>query len=102
MAGQAKARHTPRPAAAAAGHAAPGGRGGLPAGRRGGPAGLSMRKLATALHVSLPTVYTAVDSRETLIGELQDRLVTEIATGVAVDGPITVEAPDGPRRRRGD
>ena len=31
-----------------------------------GPHGLSMRKLATALHVSLPTVYTAVDSRETL------------------------------------
>lgn len=50
-----------------------------------GPAGLSMRKLATALHVSLPTVYTAVDSRETLIGELQDRMVAEIGDAVALD-----------------
>src|SRR4051794_32048693 len=32
-----------------------------------GPKGLSMRRLANALHVSLPTVYTAIDSREALV-----------------------------------
>jgi len=47
-----------------------------------GPEGLSMRKLAGALHVSLPTVYTAISSKETLIGELQERLIGEIAQGL--------------------
>jgi AcrR family transcriptional regulator len=53
-----------------------------------GPDGLSMRKLAAALHVSLPTVYTAVDSRDTLIGELQDRLIAEMVGAVTVDSLI--------------
>jgi AcrR family transcriptional regulator len=49
-----------------------------------GPAGLSMRKLAAALHVSLPTVYTAIRNKDHLITEIQDRLFVEI-TG-AIDG----------------
>ena len=35
-----------------------------------GAKGLSMRKLASALHVSLPTVYAAVDSRNQLVQEV--------------------------------
>lgn len=44
-----------------------------------GPDGLSMRKLAAALHVSLPTVYTAIQSREFLVSKLQNRLFEDIA-----------------------
>ena len=44
-----------------------------------GPDGLSMRKLAVALHVSLPTVYTAIHSREFLVSQLQTRLFADIA-----------------------
>ena len=47
-----------------------------------GSAGLSMRKLAASLHVSLPTVYTAVASKEDLVDRLVERLVAEI--GVAL------------------
>src|SRR3954449_578591 len=54
-----------------------------------GPAGLSMRKLAAALHVSLPTVYTAIDSRDVLVDELQDRLIDEMAAELALDGGRT-------------
>jgi AcrR family transcriptional regulator len=35
-----------------------------------GAEGLSMRKLASALHVSLPTVYAAVESRNQLVQEV--------------------------------
>ena len=51
-----------------------------------GPRGLSMRRLAGALHVSLPTVYTAIDSREALVERLLDRLVDEIADDLALGG----------------
>jgi AcrR family transcriptional regulator len=51
-----------------------------------GPTGLSMRKLASALHVSLPTVYTAIDSREVLVDELQDRIVDELADTLELEG----------------
>ena len=54
-----------------------------------GPKGLSMRRLAGALHVSLPTVYTAIDSREALVERLLDRLVDEIATDLALDEDAT-------------
>ena len=53
-----------------------------------------MRRLAGALHVSLPTVYAAIDSREVLVERLLDRLLDEIATGLALDGTSTVGAPD--------
>lgn len=43
-----------------------------------GSSGLSMRKLAASLHVSLPTVYTAVASKEDLVDRLVERLVAEI------------------------
>ncbi|MEA3217561.1 MAG: hypothetical protein QOJ19_3717 [Acidimicrobiia bacterium] len=44
-----------------------------------GADGLSMRKLASALHVSLPTVYAAVDSRNRLVQEvLRVGLVREL------------------------
>ncbi|MPY94728.1 MAG: TetR family transcriptional regulator [Acidimicrobiia bacterium] len=53
-----------------------------------GPAGLSMRKLAAALHVSLPTVYTAIHNKERLISQIQDRLFTDITEAVQADaGP---------------
>ncbi len=50
-----------------------------------GPDGLSMRKLAGALHVSLPTVYTAIRSREFLVSQLQNRLFADIAAKLAAD-----------------
>jgi AcrR family transcriptional regulator len=50
-----------------------------------GPEGLSMRKLASALHVSLPTVYTAIRSREFLVSQLQNRLFADIAAKLAAD-----------------
>lgn len=50
-----------------------------------GPEGLSMRKLAGALHVSLPTVYTAIRSREFLVGQLQNRLLEDIAATLSAD-----------------
>jgi AcrR family transcriptional regulator len=50
-----------------------------------GPDGLSMRKLANRLHVSLPTVYTAISSREALVADLQFRLVGEMAAAFAAD-----------------
>ena len=50
-----------------------------------GPDGLSMRKLASALHVSLPTVYTAIRSREHLVSQLQHRLFEHIAAKLAAD-----------------
>jgi AcrR family transcriptional regulator len=37
-----------------------------------GTSGLSMRKLASALNVSLPTVYAAVDSRNRLVQDVLD------------------------------
>lgn len=49
-----------------------------------GPDGLSMRKLASALHVSLPTVYTAIRSREFLVQQLQAKLFEDLATVLAV------------------
>jgi AcrR family transcriptional regulator len=52
-----------------------------------------MRRLASALHVSLPTVYTAVASREVLIGELQYRLVGELTEALSLGVP---DAKDGP------
>lgn len=55
-----------------------------------GPAGLSMRKLAAALHVSLPTVYTAIRSKDHLITEIQDRLFVEITD--AMDGDVDLDA----------
>lgn len=55
---------------------------------REGPRGLSMRRLASALHVSLPTVYTAVASREVLIGELQYRLVGELTEALSLGVPV--------------
>lgn len=61
-----------------------------------GPAGLSMRKLATALHVSLPTVYTAIRSREFLVQLLQNRMFEEIAGRLAAADAAT---PDGDRLR---
>ncbi len=61
-----------------------------------GPAGLSMRKLATALHVSLPTVYTAIRSREFLVQLLQNRIFEEIAAALAAADLAT---PDGDRLR---
>lgn len=50
-----------------------------------GPDGLSMRKLAGALHVSLPTVYTAIRSREHLVAQLQNRLVEQIAVKLVTE-----------------
>jgi AcrR family transcriptional regulator len=50
-----------------------------------GPEGLSMRKLAGALHVSLPTVYTAIRSREFLVAQLQNRLFEDIAADLYAD-----------------
>lgn len=68
-----------------------------------GPRGLSMRRLASALHVSLPTVYTAVASREVLIGELQHQLVGEIAEALdlgagGTDAPRLEEMAEALRR----
>jgi AcrR family transcriptional regulator len=60
-----------------------------------GPSGLSMRRLAGALHVSLPTVYTAIESREALVERLLDRLVDEIASALALDAA----SPAPPGRR---
>lgn len=54
-----------------------------------GPDGLSMRKLAGALHVSLPTVYTAIRSREFLVSQLQNRLFEDIAAKLAADDLAT-------------
>jgi AcrR family transcriptional regulator len=48
-----------------------------------------MRRLASALHVSLPTVYTAVASREVLIGELQQQLLGELTEALAFGAPDT-------------
>ncbi|MFN0028856.1 MAG: TetR/AcrR family transcriptional regulator [Acidimicrobiales bacterium] len=50
-----------------------------------GPDGLSMRKLAGALHVSLPTVYTAIRSREHLVAQLQNRLIEQIAARLVTE-----------------
>lgn len=50
-----------------------------------GPDGLSMRKLAGALHVSLPTVYTAIRSREHLVAQLQNRLFEQIASKLVTE-----------------
>lgn len=67
-----------------------------------GPDGLSMRKLAGALHVSLPTVYTAIRSREFLVAQLQNRLVADIAAKLAADdlaaGPPAPSASDSAAR----
>jgi AcrR family transcriptional regulator len=54
-----------------------------------------MRRLASALHVSLPTVYTAVASREVLIGELQYRLVSELIEALSLRVPDAVGVPAG-------
>ncbi len=54
-----------------------------------GPDGLSMRKLAGALHVSLPTVYTAIRSREFLVQQLQNRLFEDIAAVLAAADTAT-------------
>ncbi|MPY91513.1 MAG: TetR family transcriptional regulator [Acidimicrobiia bacterium] len=43
-----------------------------------GAEGLSMRNLAARLHVSLPTVYTLVDSREHLVEEVLARQLGEL------------------------
>ena len=62
-----------------------------------------MRRLAGALHVSLPTVYTAIDSREVLVERLLDRLLDEIATGLALDGDQHRRGPGhGPDTHDGD
>lgn len=59
-----------------------------------GPDGLSMRKLAGALHVSLPTVYTAINSREFLVRQLQNRLLEDIAARLAtVDAELSPSDP---------
>ena len=61
-----------------------------------------MRKLAGALHVSLPTVYTAIRSREFLVAQLQNRLVSDIAAKLAADdlaaGPPAPSAGDSAAR----
>jgi AcrR family transcriptional regulator len=44
----------------------------------GGAEALSMRNLAARLHVSLPTVYTLVDSREHLVEEVLARQLEEL------------------------
>jgi AcrR family transcriptional regulator len=44
----------------------------------GGAEALSMRNLAARLHVSLPTVYTLVDSREHLVEEVLARQLDEL------------------------
>jgi len=62
-----------------------------------GPDGLSMRKLAGALHVSLPTVYTAIRSREHLVAQLQTRLVEDLAGRLDHDGALTGPAGGGDR-----
>lgn len=49
-----------------------------------GTEGLSMRKLASALHVSLPTIYSAIGSREELGQDLTDRIIAEAAERVDV------------------
>ena len=54
-----------------------------------GPDGLSMRKLAGALHVSLPTVYTAIRSREHLVARVQTRLAQDLAARLDADGALT-------------
>ncbi len=54
-----------------------------------GPDGLSMRKLAAALHVSLPTVYTAIRSREFLVSKLQNRLFEDIAAQLYAEDVAT-------------
>jgi AcrR family transcriptional regulator len=56
-----------------------------------GPAGLSMRKLAAALHVSLPTVYTAIRSKDHLITEIQDRLFVEITDAMNSGGDLDAQ-----------
>jgi AcrR family transcriptional regulator len=66
-----------------------------------GPEGLSMRKLAGVLHVSLPTVYTAVASREALIGELQERLIRQLGAlldliGEPTAAPTAIATGSGP------
>lgn len=58
-----------------------------------GPDGLSMRKLAGALGVSLPTVYAAIDRREALVADLQQRIIGEITVELGLEsdkapGPI--------------
>lgn len=64
-----------------------------------GPDGLSMRKLAAALHVSLPTVYTAIRSREFLVQQLQIQLFDDIAAVLAAaDLSAADERPGGDDR----
>lgn len=57
-----------------------------------GPSGLSMRKLAASLHVSLPTVYTAIRSKDHLIGDIQDLIFTEISGAMDRDLHLDPEA----------
>lgn len=64
-----------------------------------GPDGLSMRKLAGALHVSLPTVYTAIRSREFLVSQLQNRLLEDIAARLSADD-LAAEAVPGDAAHR--
>lgn len=51
----------------------------------GGAEALSMRNLAARLHVSLPTVYTLVDSREHLVEEVLARQLGELSAAAADD-----------------
>lgn len=51
----------------------------------GGAEALSMRNLAARLHVSLPTVYTLVDSREHLVEEVLARQLEELLEAAGDD-----------------
>jgi AcrR family transcriptional regulator len=60
-----------------------------------GTVGLSMRKLASALHVSLPTVYAAVESRNRLVQDVVDvALQQQIRETTAEIGSNLVDATD--------
>jgi AcrR family transcriptional regulator len=73
-----------------------------------GITGLSMRKLAGSLHVSLPTVYTAIESRNQLVQDVLDlalqrqvREVGDATTGDPVDATAVLERFVEHNERRG-
>ena len=57
-----------------------------------GPDGLSMRKLATGLAVSLPTVYTSIQSKDHLVADVQRQVLDEIEVA-ALTALRTADAP---------
>lgn len=63
--------------------------------REEGPDGLSMRKLATGLSVSLPTVYTSIQSKDHLVRDVQRQIIDEIEAAAVTALQTASASPDG-------